>query len=94
MAPKPPKIKNGRPPPVDKLIIPAVVVALAILAYQFTVEKSAQRKVQALVADSSFRISSSVVFPAAFGEPFLVLTPLCTDRRLELTQFSFSFRLR
>jgi hypothetical protein len=60
----------------------------------FTVEKSAQRKVQALVADSSFRISSSVVFPAAFGEPFLVLTPLCTDRRLELTQFSFSFRLR
>jgi hypothetical protein len=33
---KPPKkAKNGTPPPIDKLLKPAIVVALAMLAYQF-----------------------------------------------------------
>lgn len=36
MAPKKePKVKKGTPPPIDKLLIPAIVVALAIVAYQF-----------------------------------------------------------
>jgi hypothetical protein len=35
MAPKPPKKKNGTPPPIDKLLIPAIGIALALLAYQF-----------------------------------------------------------
>jgi hypothetical protein len=33
--PKPPKKKNGTPPPIDKLIVPAIGVALALLAYYF-----------------------------------------------------------
>ncbi|GKY91887.1 hypothetical protein MPSEU_000160300 [Mayamaea pseudoterrestris] len=35
MTAKPPKTKNGTPPPVDKLLMPAVGIALALLAYQF-----------------------------------------------------------
>jgi hypothetical protein len=35
MAPKPKKEKKGKPPPIDKLIIPAIVVGAALLAYQF-----------------------------------------------------------
>jgi hypothetical protein len=33
--PKPPKKKNGTPPPIDKLIVPAAGVALALLAFYF-----------------------------------------------------------
>jgi len=32
---KQPKEKKGKPPPVDKLLKPAVGVALALLAYNF-----------------------------------------------------------
>jgi hypothetical protein len=32
---KPTKVKTGSPPPVDKLLKPAVGIALALLAYQF-----------------------------------------------------------
>lgn len=35
MAKKHPKEKKGRPPPVDKLLKPAIGIALALLAYQF-----------------------------------------------------------
>lgn len=35
MAPKAAKTKKGQPPPVDKLIKPAIGVGLALLAYQF-----------------------------------------------------------
>jgi hypothetical protein len=35
MAPKPLKKKNGRPPPIDKLMKPAIGIGLALLAYQF-----------------------------------------------------------
>lgn len=35
MAGKKPKIKKNEAPPVDKLIKPAIGVALAIVAYQF-----------------------------------------------------------
>lgn len=34
-ATKPPKAKNGTPPPVDKLLKPAIGVGIALLAYQF-----------------------------------------------------------
>jgi hypothetical protein len=30
-----PPRKKGQPPPVDKLLIPAIIAALAMLAYQF-----------------------------------------------------------
>jgi hypothetical protein len=30
-----PKKKNGQPPPVDKLIKPAIAIALAMVVYQF-----------------------------------------------------------
>lgn len=32
---KPTKSKQGQPPPIDKLIKPAIAVGLALLAYQF-----------------------------------------------------------
>ncbi|KAL7577702.1 hypothetical protein ACA910_015210 [Epithemia clementina (nom. ined.)] len=32
---KKPKVKNGEPPPIDKLLKPAIGVALALVAYQF-----------------------------------------------------------
>lgn len=32
---KPKKVKKGTPPPVDKLLKPAIGVALALVAYQF-----------------------------------------------------------
>jgi len=35
MTPKPPKVKKGEPPAVDKLIKPAIGIGLALLAYQF-----------------------------------------------------------
>lgn len=35
MAPRPPKVKKGSPPPIDKLLVPAIVVGVAMLAYQF-----------------------------------------------------------
>jgi hypothetical protein len=33
--PKEKKMLKGKPPPVDKLIVPAIGVALAIVAFQF-----------------------------------------------------------
>lgn len=33
--PKPKKVKKGKPPPIDKLIVPAVGIGLALLGYQF-----------------------------------------------------------
>lgn len=33
--PKQKKKKNGQPPPIDKLMKPAIAVGLAMLAYQF-----------------------------------------------------------
>jgi hypothetical protein len=33
--PKPPKTKKGTPPPIDKLVKPAIGVALALLGYYF-----------------------------------------------------------
>ena len=35
MAPKQKKAKKGKPPPIDKLLVPAIVVGAAMLAYQF-----------------------------------------------------------
>lgn len=35
MAPREAKVKKGKPPPVDKLLLPAIGIALALLAYQF-----------------------------------------------------------
>lgn len=35
MAPKVKKPKNGTPPPIDKLVLPAIGIGLALLAYQF-----------------------------------------------------------
>ena len=35
MAKKEKKEKKGRPPPIDKLMMPAIVVGAAMLAYQF-----------------------------------------------------------
>jgi len=35
MAPRQAKPKKGRPPPVDKLLLPAIGVAFALLVYQF-----------------------------------------------------------
>lgn len=35
MAPKVKKPKNGKPPPIDKLVLPAIGIGLALLAYQF-----------------------------------------------------------
>jgi hypothetical protein len=33
--PKEKKVLKGKPPPVDKLIVPAIGIALAIVAFQF-----------------------------------------------------------
>jgi hypothetical protein len=33
--PKEKRMLKGKPPPVDKLIVPAIGIALAIVAYQF-----------------------------------------------------------
>jgi hypothetical protein len=35
MAPKVKKVKNGTPPPIDKLLKPAIGIALALVGYQF-----------------------------------------------------------
>jgi hypothetical protein len=33
--PKEKKVKKGTPPPIDKLLLPAIGVTLALVAYQF-----------------------------------------------------------
>jgi len=49
MAPKTiKKTKKGKPPPIDKLAVPAIVVGAALLAYQF---------IQGITADVSCQSS-------------------------------------
>jgi len=85
--PKLAKVKKGQPPPIDKLIKPAIGIGLALLAYQFF--KGLGKEVRQL-STLIFRSIASVLLLVSCNQrgPFqrMILTPwlaLLTDSSRE-----------
>ncbi|EEC46152.1 predicted protein [Phaeodactylum tricornutum CCAP 1055/1] len=71
MAPKPLKKKNGRPPPIDKLMKPAIGIGLALLAYQFF--KGIGAEIPRVNTEDELELREVLFGEAATGKSYAVL---------------------